>query len=101
VGSFLEPQLGFSSHRLDGEGFVSSVAEAMVDSRLDPQELLPDVREPDSDFLLDAGELTEHGSAEELERFQAEPSHSSQRVVAKQHRTRSRALRCNTFSAHT
>jgi hypothetical protein len=29
-------------------------------------------REPDLDFLLGAGDLTEHGSAEELERFQTE-----------------------------
>lgn len=29
-------------------------------------------REPDIDFLLGAGDLTEHGSAEELERFQTE-----------------------------
>jgi predicted phosphodiesterase len=29
-------------------------------------------REPDIDFLLGAGDLTEHGTAQELERFQAE-----------------------------
>lgn len=42
--SFLEPQIGFSSHRFDGDGFVSSVLQLAVDSRLDAQQLLPDVQ---------------------------------------------------------
>jgi len=43
-GSFLEPQIGFSSHRFDSDGFVSSVLQLGVDSRLDAQQLLPDVQ---------------------------------------------------------
>ena len=44
TGSFLEPQIGFSSHRFDSDGFVSSVLQVAVDGRLDAQRLLPDVR---------------------------------------------------------
>jgi hypothetical protein len=44
ASSFLEPQLAFSSHRFDSDGFVSSVLQVAIDSRLDAQELLPDVK---------------------------------------------------------
>ena len=42
-GSYLEPQLGFSSHRFDGLGFVSRVLQLDLEGRLDAPRLLGDV----------------------------------------------------------
>lgn len=43
-GSYLEPQLGFSEHRFDEDGFVSRVLEVMIEGRVDSHRYLPDVR---------------------------------------------------------
>jgi hypothetical protein len=43
-GSYLEPALGFSEHRFDGDGFAVRVLEAAIDARLDVERYLPDVR---------------------------------------------------------
>lgn len=43
-GTYLEPQIGFSSERLDRYGFVTRTLEVQVDGRLDADRWLPDVR---------------------------------------------------------
>jgi len=43
-GSYLEPQVAFTSEQLDGYGFETRTLTAQVEGRLDAQRLLPDVR---------------------------------------------------------
>lgn len=43
-GSYLEPMLGYSEHRFDGDGFAVRVVEVSIEGRLDSERYLPDVR---------------------------------------------------------
>jgi hypothetical protein len=52
-GSYVEPRVGFSEHRYDASGFHTRVLELEVESRVDVQRLLPDVR--GAFFQLGAG----------------------------------------------